>query len=61
MRGAQITGWGMALPDKVVTNADYERQLDTNDAWIVERTGIKERRHGGTTSQPRDRVGQPRP
>ncbi|MGA2530620.1 MAG: beta-ketoacyl-ACP synthase III [Acidimicrobiales bacterium] len=51
MRGAQITGWGMALPDKVVTNADYESQLDTNDAWIVERTGIKERRHGGTTSQ----------
>jgi 3-oxoacyl-[acyl-carrier-protein] synthase-3 len=41
----------MALPDKVVTNADYESQLDTNDAWIVERTGIKERRHGGTTSQ----------
>jgi 3-oxoacyl-[acyl-carrier-protein] synthase-3 len=40
----------MALPDKVVTNADYESHLDTNDAWIVERTGIKERRHGGTTS-----------
>lgn len=50
MRGAQITGWGMALPDRVVTNADYEVNLDTNDAWIVERTGIKERRHGGTTS-----------
>jgi 3-oxoacyl-[acyl-carrier-protein] synthase-3 len=40
----------MALPDRVVTNADYEVNLDTNDAWIVERTGIKERRHGGTTS-----------
>jgi 3-oxoacyl-[acyl-carrier-protein] synthase-3 len=50
MRGAQITGWGMALPDTVVTNAYYEAHLDTNDAWIVERTGIKERRHGGTTS-----------
>jgi 3-oxoacyl-[acyl-carrier-protein] synthase-3 len=50
MRGAQITGWGMALPDKIVTNADYEARLDTSDAWIVERTGIKERRHGGTTS-----------
>jgi len=50
MRGAQITGWGMALPSKIVTNAYYEAQLDTNDAWIVERTGIKERRHGGTTS-----------
>ncbi len=50
MRGAQITGWGMDLPDKVVTNADYEARLDTSDEWIVERTGIKERRHGGTTS-----------
>ena len=50
MRGAQITGWGMALPEKIVTNADYEARLDTSDEWIVERTGIKERRHGGTTS-----------
>jgi 3-oxoacyl-[acyl-carrier-protein] synthase-3 len=40
----------MALPDKVVTNADYEARMDTSDAWIVERTGIRERRHGGTTS-----------
>jgi 3-oxoacyl-[acyl-carrier-protein] synthase-3 len=48
--GAAITGWGMALPDKVVTNADYEARMDTSDAWIVERTGIRERRHGGTTS-----------
>jgi 3-oxoacyl-[acyl-carrier-protein] synthase-3 len=50
MRGAQITGWGFALPDKVVTNADYEARLDTSDEWIVERTGIRERHHGGTTS-----------
>jgi 3-oxoacyl-[acyl-carrier-protein] synthase-3 len=50
MRGAQITGWGFALPDKVVTNADFEARLDTNDEWIVERTGIKQRHHGGTTS-----------
>jgi 3-oxoacyl-[acyl-carrier-protein] synthase-3 len=40
----------MALPEKIVTNADYEARLDTSDEWIVERTGIKERRHGGTTS-----------
>jgi len=32
MRGAQITGWGLALPDTVVTNADYEARLDTNDS-----------------------------
>ncbi|MEQ1787599.1 MAG: beta-ketoacyl-ACP synthase III [Acidimicrobiales bacterium] len=46
----RITGWGTALPDKVVTNADLEDSLDTSDAWIVERTGIRERRVGGTTT-----------
>ena len=49
-RGATITGWGAALPPTVVTNADFEDRLDTNDAWITERTGIKERRHGGSTA-----------
>jgi 3-oxoacyl-[acyl-carrier-protein] synthase-3 len=50
LRGAVVTGWGTALPERVVTNAEYEARLDTNDAWITERTGIKERRHGGTTA-----------
>jgi 3-oxoacyl-[acyl-carrier-protein] synthase-3 len=50
MRGARFTGWGVALPDKVVTNVDLEATLDTSDAWITERTGIKERRIGGTTA-----------
>lgn len=50
MSGSRITGWGTALPEKIVTNADFEARLDTSDAWIVERTGIKERRFGGTTS-----------
>lgn len=49
-RGTRITGWGTALPDKVVTNADFEARLDTSDQWITERTGIKERRFGGTTA-----------
>jgi 3-oxoacyl-[acyl-carrier-protein] synthase-3 len=49
-RGATIIGWGTALPDIVVTNADYEARLDTTDTWITERTGIRERRHGGTTA-----------
>ncbi|HMC41486.1 MAG TPA: beta-ketoacyl-ACP synthase III [Acidimicrobiales bacterium] len=50
MRGAAVTGWGAALPETVVTNADLEARLDTSDAWIVERTGIRERRVGGTTA-----------
>lgn len=49
-RGATITGWGTALPPNVVTNADFEARLDTNDEWIRERTGMIERRHGGTTA-----------
>ena len=48
--GAIVTGWGVAVPDKVVTNEDLSVSLDTTDAWIVERTGIRERRIGGTTS-----------
>jgi 3-oxoacyl-[acyl-carrier-protein] synthase III len=50
MSGAVITGWGIAVPDKIVTNADLSARLDTNDEWIAERTGIRERRVGGTTS-----------
>jgi 3-oxoacyl-[acyl-carrier-protein] synthase-3 len=46
----RLSGWGTALPEKVVTNADLEATLDTSDEWIVERTGIHERRIGGTTS-----------
>ncbi|MBA3303064.1 MAG: ketoacyl-ACP synthase III [Actinomycetota bacterium] len=47
--GAVVTGWGSALPDKVVTNADLAVRLDTTDEWIVARSGIRERRIGGTT------------
>ena len=50
-RGGIVTGWGIAVPDKVVTNDDLSVTLDTNDAWIQERTGIRERRIGGTTSR----------
>ena len=41
---AAITGWGKCLPPSVLTNADLATFLDTNDEWIVSRTGIKERR-----------------
>ncbi|MFZ4721490.1 MAG: beta-ketoacyl-ACP synthase III [Ilumatobacteraceae bacterium] len=51
VRGAIITGWGTALPPKVLTNHDLEQTLDTNDEWIRERTGIVERHVGGSTVQ----------
>lgn len=41
---AHITGWGMAVPDKVITNDDLAKMVDTNDEWIISRTGIRERR-----------------
>ncbi len=50
-RGGIITGHGIALPPKIVTNDELSLTMDTNDAWIRERTGIRERRIGGTTSQ----------
>jgi 3-oxoacyl-[acyl-carrier-protein] synthase-3 len=40
---AMIAGIGAAVPAGVLTNADLERTLETSDAWIVERTGIRER------------------
>jgi len=39
-----IRGLGSALPDKILTNADFEQCLDTSDEWIRTRTGIRERR-----------------
>jgi 3-oxoacyl-[acyl-carrier-protein] synthase-3 len=48
--GAAITGWGTALPDEVRTNYDLEKMFETNHDWIVDRTGISERRVGGTTA-----------
>jgi 3-oxoacyl-[acyl-carrier-protein] synthase III len=42
---AGLFGVGAALPERVVTNHDLEERLDTNDEWIVRRTGIRERRH----------------
>ncbi len=39
-----ITGLGVHVPAKVVTNADLEKFVDTSDEWIIERTGIRERR-----------------
>jgi 3-oxoacyl-[acyl-carrier-protein] synthase-3 len=43
-RYAHITGWGMAVPEKVLTNDDISRFVETSDEWIQSRTGICQRR-----------------
>ncbi|CAN5133209.1 ketoacyl-ACP synthase III [soil metagenome] len=43
-KSVRITGWGMYAPERVLTNADLERVVDTSDEWIRSRTGIRERR-----------------
>lgn len=55
MYNSRIIGIGHYVPENVVTNDDLSKIMDTNDEWIKERTGIKERRHvkegdGNTTS-----------
>ncbi|NJC97727.1 MAG: ketoacyl-ACP synthase III [Anaerolineae bacterium] len=50
---AHITGWGMTAPESILTNDDLSKMVETNDEWIRERTGIRERRivsDGQTTS-----------
>ncbi len=44
MAYAHITGWGMAVPEKILTNDDLSQMVETNDEWIRSRTGIQERR-----------------
>ena len=43
MNGLQLLGTGRCLPSRRVTNEDFARTLDTSDAWITERTGIRQR------------------
>jgi len=43
-RSVRITGWGHYAPERVLTNADLEKLVDTSDDWIRSRTGIRERR-----------------
>ena len=44
MTRSSIWGTGRSLPERVITNADMEKLVDTSDEWITTRTGIKERR-----------------
>lgn len=41
--GNKLIGYGSYLPEKIMTNADFEKIMDTTDEWIVKRTGMKER------------------
>jgi 3-oxoacyl-[acyl-carrier-protein] synthase III len=47
MTYSRIVGTGSYLPEKILTNVDLEKMVDTSDQWIVERTGIRERRIAG--------------
>ena len=47
LSGVHLTGWGAYAPSLRLTNADLEQMVDTNDEWIVTRTGIRERRIAG--------------
>ncbi|MEN6565253.1 MAG: beta-ketoacyl-ACP synthase III [Veillonellales bacterium] len=49
-----IIGLGYCVPEKVVTNQDLEKMVDTSDQWIVDRTGIKERRIAGPETATSD-------
>src|SRR5690349_19343344 len=46
--GAVIAGTGSYVPEKRLTNTELSQLVDTNDEWIVQRTGIRERRVAGT-------------
>lgn len=54
MRRAVITATGSYLPDKVLTNADLEKIVDTSDEWITQRTGITERHIAGDNESTSD-------
>ncbi len=51
---AKIIGTGMYVPDRVVTNDDLAKRMDTSDEWIRQRTGIEERRYIDPGQQPAD-------
>jgi len=50
---AGVLGTGSALPEKVITNADLEKMVETSDQWITDRTGIHERRQAAPDAHHR--------
>ncbi|MBC8364926.1 MAG: ketoacyl-ACP synthase III [Actinobacteria bacterium] len=58
MPHGRITGWATHLPDKVLTNDDIARMVDTTDEWIRERSGITSRHVGGTVTEMSTEAGR---
>ncbi|MEZ6021911.1 MAG: hypothetical protein R3C16_00455 [Hyphomonadaceae bacterium] len=54
-----LLGVGSYLPERVLTNAELAKQVDTGDDWIVERTGIRERRIAADGRHPTSRTPPP--
>ncbi len=54
MRRVRISGTGMHVPPRVVTNADLEKRMDTSDEWILQRTGVQTRHHVDPGTGPAD-------
>jgi 3-oxoacyl-[acyl-carrier-protein] synthase-3 len=50
-RYAHITGWGKCVPDKILTNDDLARLVDTTDEWIVSHTGVRQRRVAASSKE----------
>ena len=57
MYQSKIAGIGMYVPERVMTNQDLMKYMDTNDEWIQERTGIKERRYAHRTNETTTTMG----
>ena len=53
LRYAHMIGWGKALPDRIMPNAEFEPLVNTNDEWIYTRTGIRQRRIAAEAKPPR--------
>lgn len=49
-----ISGFGISVPEKILTNRDLEKRVETSDEWIVTRTGIRERRIGNAETSTSD-------
>jgi 3-oxoacyl-[acyl-carrier-protein] synthase-3 len=56
MRRVKIIGTGSYVPEKILTNVDLEKMVDTSDEWIITRTGIKERRIASSEEATSDMV-----